>query len=145
MTDSDHFYALQQMYGAGPINRIYAPTIRVTAGAAEIEIEVSERYHHSGGAVHGSVYFKMLDDAAYFAANSLETEVTVLTTSFTTYLTRAVSNGRIRSVGSVDDRTHSQFIAQAVLYDSNGNEIGRGSGVFVRSKMPLAQAKGYGV
>ena len=99
MTDTDHFKALENMYAAGPINQFYQPTITVGEGTAEIEIEVSKKYYHSGEAVHGSVYFKMLDDAAYFAANSLETEVTVLTTSFTTYLTRPVSKGRIRSVG----------------------------------------------
>ena len=145
MTDANHFKALENMYAAGPINRIYAPTIRVFEGTAEIEIEVSEKYYHSGQAVHGSVYFKMLDDAAYFAANSLEAEVTVVTTSFTTYLTRPVSEGRIRSVGRVVHRNNSQFIAEAVLYDSTGTEIGRGNGVFVRSRMPLARARGYGV
>jgi len=144
MSDTDHFKALENMYAAGPINQFYAPTIRVSEGAAEIEIEVSEKYYHSGEAVHGSVYFKMLDDAAYFAANSLETEVTVLTTSFTTYLTRPVSEGRIRSVGRVVNRNNSQFIAEAVLYDASGNEIGRGNGVFVRGPIPLGRAKGYG-
>ena len=145
MTEANHFKALQNMYAAGPINKFYEPTITVSEGTAEIEIEVSEKYYHSGEAVHGSVYFKMLDDAAYFAANSLETEVTVLTTSFTTYLTHPVSEGRIRSVGRVVNRNNSQFIAEAVLYDSKGKEIGRGNGVFVRGRLPLGRAKGYGV
>ena len=145
MSDTDHFRALENMYAAGPINQFYAPTIAVGEGTAEIEIEVSEKYYHSSEAVHGSVYFKMLDDAAYFAANSLEIEVTVLTTSFTTYLTRPVSEGRIRSVGRVVNRNNSQFIAEAVLYDAKGNKIGRGNGVFVRGTIPLGRAKGYGV
>lgn len=86
MTENNHFRALEHMYAAAPINQIYEPILTVSEGAAEIEIELSKQYHHSGGAVHGSVYFKMLDDAAFFAANSYETEVFVLTTSFTTYL-----------------------------------------------------------
>jgi acyl-coenzyme A thioesterase PaaI-like protein len=85
----------------------------------------------------------MLDDAAFFAANSLERDVFVLTTSFTTYLTRPVSSGRLRSVGRVVNRNKSQFIAESVLHDSEGNEIGRGSGVFVRSKIPLGKTRGY--
>jgi hypothetical protein len=36
-----------------------------------------------------------------------------------------------------------QFIAEAVLHDSAGNEIARGSGVFVRSKFPLSEDIGY--
>ena len=85
----------------------------------------------------------MLDDAAFFASNSLEREVFVLTTSFTTYLSKPVSSGALRSVGRVVNRNKSQLIAEAVVYDSKGGEIGRGSGIFVRSNLPLSGAKGY--
>jgi len=145
MTKDPHFVALESLYLAAPITEIYRPTIEVSESEATIEIEVSKRLFHSLGAVHGSVYFKMLDDAAFFAANSLERDVFVLTTSFTTYLTRPVSAGRIRSVGRLVNRNKSQFIAEAVLSDSQGNELGRGSGVFVRSKLLLSEAEGYDV
>ena len=145
MSNDSHFVSLQNMYLAAPINAFYRPTIAVSEGEATIEIEVSEKYFHAFGAVHGSVYFKMLDDAAFFAANSLEREVFVLTTSFTTYLTRPVSSGKIRSVGRVVNRNNTQFIAESVAYDSAGKEIGRGSGVFVRSKLPLGSARTYAV
>ena len=143
MINDPHLIALQNMYLAAPINAFYRPAIQVSHGEATIEIDVSEKFFHSAGAVHGSVYFKMLDDAAFFAANSLEREVFVLTTSFTTYLTRPISSGRLRSVGRVVNRNKSQLIAEAVVSDSEGNEVGRGSGVFVRSKLPLIEAQGY--
>ncbi len=139
----NHYRNLESMYQAAPVNQFYHPTMTVTEGAAVIEIEVSEKHHHAAGAVHGSVYFKMLDDAAFFAANSFETEVFVLTTAFTTYLTRPVSGGIIKAEGKVVSRNKSQFIAEAVLVDENGKEIGRGNGIFVRSKMPLKDAAGY--
>ena len=138
-----HFVALQNMYLEAPINESYGPSIEISDSEAIIEIEVTENLFHSFGAVHGSVYFKMLDDAAFFAANSLERQVLVLTTTFTTYLTRPVSSGILRSLGRVVNRTKSQFIAEAVLYDSEDNEVGRGSGVFVRSKVQLTEARGY--
>ncbi|MCG8684333.1 MAG: PaaI family thioesterase [Desulfobacterales bacterium] len=138
-----HFQALENMYASAPINEIYKPVMAVSKGKAEIEIELSDQFHHSAGAVHGSVYFKMLDDAAFFAANSYEKEVFVLTTSFTTYLTRPVTKGCLKAIGKVVNQNNSQFIAESVVYDSADNEIGRGNGVFVRSKMPLNQAKGY--
>jgi uncharacterized protein (TIGR00369 family) len=143
MTGDPHHVALQNMYLAAPINAFYRPAIAVSDGAATIEIEVSERLFHSAGAVHGSVYFKMLDDAAFFAASSLEREVFLLTTSFTTYLTRPIASGRLRSVGRVVNRTKLQFIAEAVVCDSDGNEVGRGSGVFVRGRLQLDKARGY--
>ncbi len=143
MTKDQHFIALQNMYLAAPISELYHPSIEILDSEATIEIEVTEQFFHAFGALHGSVYFKMLDDAAFFAANSLEREVFVLTTSFTTYLTRPVSSGRIRSVGRLVNRNRSQFIAEAVLYDSEENEIGRGSGIFVRSKLLLKELPGY--
>ena len=82
MTRDPHFQALENMYLSAPINAFYDPRIEVSDAEAIVEIEVSEKLFHSAEAVHGSVYFKMLDDAAFFAASALEREVFVLTTSF---------------------------------------------------------------
>jgi len=143
MKKDKHFIALENMYLAAPINNIYKPRIVVSEGQSEIEIELKESYFHAAGAVHGSVYFKMLDDVAFFAANSLEREVFVLTTSFTIYLTRPVSSGTMRAIGKVVNSTKSQFIAESIGYNSEGKEIARGSGVIVRGKFKLAEAFGY--
>ncbi len=143
MSSEEHYRKLENMYAAAPINNFYRPKIRVSKGEAIIEIEVTEKLHHAADAVHGSVYFKMLDDAAFFAANSLEKEVFVLTTSFTTYLTRPVSTGIMKSIGKVVIQNKTQFIAESIVYDSKGKEIGRGSGVFMRSKQLLSETKGY--
>lgn len=143
MMGSTHFKSLESMYAAAPVNRIYEPTMEVSEGKAVIEIAVSEKYHHSAGGVHGSVYFKMLDDAAFFAANSLEKEFFVLTTSFTTYMTRPVASGRMKAIGKVVNKNNSQFIAESIVFDSKDREIGRGNGIFVRGKLPLIDAAGY--
>ena len=138
-----HFRNLESMYAAAPFNEIFQPVMTVSEGEAVIEIELSEQYHHAAGAVHGSVYFKMLDDAAFFAASSLETDYFVLTTSFTTYLTRPVVDGSMKAIGKVVNRNRTQFIAEAVVYDESDSQIGRGNGIFVRSKGKLSDMAGY--
>lgn len=143
MPNKTHYEKLVSMYAAGPINEIYNPTMMISEGEASIEIDLSEKFHHSAGGVHGSVYFKMLDDAAFFAANSLEEEFFVLTTSFTTYITQPVSSGKMKAQGKVVNKNNSQFIAEAVVFDEEGREIGRGNGIFVRGKFPLIKAAGY--
>jgi uncharacterized protein (TIGR00369 family) len=143
MDADDHYRALERMYLAAPINGIYKPSITVSKERAEIEMAVTETFFHSAGALHGSVYFKMLDDAAFFAANSIVSDYFVLTSSFTTYLTRPVTSGGLKSVGRVANKGKTQIIAEAVVRDLQGREVGRGSGVFVRSKLPLAGAMGY--
>lgn len=143
MSKNIHFTSLENMYLAAPINQIYMPKIAVSDAEAEIEIELSEKYFHSAGAVHGSVYFKMLDDAAFFAANSIEHDVFVLTTSFTMYITRPISSGKLKSVGKVVNQTKSQFIVEAVAYNDKSIEVARGNGVCMRSKIPLLDIDSY--
>ncbi len=143
MDKSEHFKRLENMYAAAPINAFFMPRMSVSEAKAVISIELEDKFFHAAGAVHGSVYFKMLDDAAFFAASSLEQDVFVLTTSFTTYLTRPVSEGQIRAVGRVVNQNSSQFIAEAILYDAHDREIARGNGIFVRSKQLLLETAGY--
>lgn len=143
MDKVEHYRRLESMYQAAPVNEFYKPTMTVSEGEAEITIDVTSKLFHAGQAVHGSVYFKMLDDAAFFAANSLEFEVFVLTTSFTTYLTRPISDGIMRAVGKVVNKNRTQFIAESVVYNAAGKEIARGNGIFVRSKNRLVDTLGY--
>lgn len=143
MNDAEHYRALERMFLAAPINRFYEPAIRVNEGQAEIEIDVAEKHFHSAGAAHGSVYVHLLDFVAFFAANSLDRESFVFTLSFTTYFTRPLTAGRARSTGKVLNQTGRQFLAEAVLYNEDGTEAGRGNGLFVRGKHPLKDAAGY--
>jgi len=143
MDNKQHFRCLENMYQAAPINEFFMPSMIVSDSAAEISMKIDPRFFHAGQAVHGSVYFKMLDDAAFFAANSLEQEVFVLTTSFTTYLTKPISSGSMRAIGKVVNKNRSQFIAESVIFNSKDEEIGRGNGIFVRSKVKLIDVVGY--
>ena len=108
--DQKHFDALETMYLAAPVNKYYQPKIKVSESESEISITLKESMHHSAGAVHGSVYFKLLDDSAFFAANSLENEFFVLTSSFTTYLLKPVIEGKLTAVGKVVSATRSQWM-----------------------------------
>ena len=99
MTKDPHFTALENMYLAAPISDLYHPSIEISDSEATIKIEVSEQFFHSAGGLHGSVYFKLLDDAAFFAANSLERDVFVLTTSFGVFVRSKLMLREIRGYG----------------------------------------------
>ena len=131
------------MYNNAPINQFFNPKIEISIGKAIIKIEISKNFHHSANALHGSVYFKMLDDAAYFAASSYVDDVFMVTTSFTTYFTRPISEGLIYSKGKVVNRTKSQIISESVLFDAKNEEIARGSGIFRKSKIALEKTMGF--
>ena len=128
---------------SAPFVKLTGATVVVKNGEALITLPVRQDFYHAAEAMHGALYFLALDNAAFFAVNSLVEDVFVLTTSFTTYITRPVSSGVVKSIGKVVYRNRSQFIAESILYDSNHEEIARANGVFVRSKIPLMDKIGY--
>jgi uncharacterized protein (TIGR00369 family) len=140
---SDHFGKLQRMYATAPINRFYEPRLEVSDGQAIVSIVVKPEFFHSAGAIHGSVYFKALDDSAFFAANSLVTDVFVLTSSFTSYILRPVTSGVLKATGTVVNRSRSLLLAESVVQDSEGKIVARGSGTFMPSRIALDAEIGY--
>jgi len=131
------------MMHSAPIVKLVGARVSIGAGTAEITVPVDEKLFHAAGSLHGAVYFLALDNAAFFAANSMVEDVFVLTVSFTMYLMRPVSGGTVRAFGRVVNSTRTQFIAESVLYDSEDREIARGSGIFVRSRIRLTPEIGY--
>jgi uncharacterized protein (TIGR00369 family) len=135
---NEHYLKLQRMYAKAPINAFYQPQMVVGEAKAEIVAAITPQMHHSAGGVHGSVYFKLLDDAAFFAANSIETDVFVLTSDFHIRLLRPVSEGNLRANGWVTHAGRRNILARSELRDDKGKLIASGQGCFVRSSMKLS-------
>jgi uncharacterized protein (TIGR00369 family) len=138
-----HFETLIAMYDSAPINQWFRPFRIPEEGRAEIELPVRDDFHHAGRAIHGAVYFKALDDATFFAVQSLVTDSFVLTSSFQLYCLRPVSDGELLARGQVVSRSKRLYIAEGVLFDSRGKEVARGSGTFMPSSLQLGPELGY--
>lgn len=139
-----HYRALEQLYAAAPINQLFDSRLDIpSAGEARISFVVDERHFHAAGAAHGTSYFKMLDDAAFYAANSLVTDRFLLTTQFSLVLTRPLAAGPVVAEGRWVSGQRRVFIAEARLVDAGGEEVARGTGTFMRSRIPLATLPGY--
>jgi uncharacterized protein (TIGR00369 family) len=141
--NQEHYTKLENMMHQAPFMKWNNAKVSITKGESRITLPVREDFFHAAGAMHGALYFTALDNAAFFAANSLVEDVFVLTTSFTTYITRPVSEGTVYSIGRVVNQNRTQFIAESVMYDENDKEIARANGIFVRSKMALTEQIGY--
>jgi uncharacterized protein (TIGR00369 family) len=142
MTEA-HYRKLETMYHFAPHNKFYNPIITISHARADLKIPVQDKFHHTAGAVHGAVYFKALDDTAFFAVNSLVEDVFVLTVSFNIYLTHPISSGEMKASGEVVFSSNNLFIAESILVDSEGRELSRGSGSFVKSRIKLTPEIGY--
>jgi uncharacterized protein (TIGR00369 family) len=143
MSKETHYRKLENMMHSAAMVNLVNARVKVSEGEAEITLPVDKKLFHAAGALHGSMSFLALDNAAFFAVNSLVENVFVLTTSFTIYLTRPVDRGMITARGRVLNQTRTQFIAEAVAYDDLGRVVARGTGTFVRSRKPLDERIGY--
>ena len=138
-----HYQGLERMYHAAPINKLLESTLSVEKGSSTILSTVQPDYFHAAGSMHGCLYFKALDDAAYFAAASRNRSQFLVTTGFTTYITRAVSEGPLTTKGTLISAGKQLLVAEAVMYDHRGREVARGSGTFMPSGKLLAEQPGY--
>lgn len=139
-----HYRALEQLYASAPINNLFDSALKILApGRAEITFQVDERFHHAAGASHGTIYFKMLDDAAFYAANTLVSDRFLLTTGFNLHFTAPIRTGKVTALGRWISGKRRVFVAEANLIDEEGEEIGRGTGTFMRSHIALSGLAGY--
>ena len=139
-----HLRALESLYESAPINALFASTLTLPeAGRSEIVFTVGEDAYHAAGAAHGTLYFKMLDDAAFYAANALVSDRFLLTTAFNLHFTKAMKNGIARAEGRWISGRRRVFVAEARIVDSSGEECARGTGTFLRSHIALSGLAGY--
>ncbi|MBD2843199.1 PaaI family thioesterase [Erythrobacter rubeus] len=139
-----HHRALERLYRSAPINEKFASSLEIVSeGNARIRFNVGEEVYHAAGAAHGTIYFKMLDDAAFYAANTLATDRFLLTTSFNLHFTKPVRAGEVVAEGRWVSGKRRVFVAESRLVDTEGDEIGRGTGTFMRSRIALSSLPGY--
>lgn len=141
-----HYRALESLYLSAPVNELFDSRLEITGrGTSRISFEVDERVFHAAGAAHGTIYFKMLDDAAFYAANSLVSDRFLLTTGFNLHFTAPIRSGRVTAEGRWVSGKRRVFVAEAHLLDEDGEELGRGTGTFMRSQIALSGLPGYKV
>ena len=135
--NDDHLIHMKKMYESAPINEYFKQTLHLKRGSSEIHMLIDPKFYHAAGAVHGAVFFKMLDDAAFFAVNSLIEDAFVVTTQFNIYYFRPLFEGNVIARGKLIHESKSSYHAESWLENEEGKELARGTGTFVKSKLEL--------
>ena len=139
-----HYRALERLYASAPVNAKFASSLHIPGdGRSQLTFTITPEDYHAAGAAHGTIYFKMLDDAAFYAANSLVTDHFLLTTNFNLFFSKPVRAGKVTAEGHWVSGRRRVFVAEARLVDEDGDEIGRGTGTFMRSRMALSSLPGH--
>ncbi len=141
-----HHRALESLYASAPINNLFDSRLEITdSGKARIHFKIDDRHYHAAGAAHGTIYFKMLDDAAFYACNTLSSNHFLLTTAFNMNFTSPVRTGDVIAEGKWVSGKRRVFIGESRLLNSDGEEIARGTGTFMRSHIALSNLDGYNI
>ena len=139
----EHYEKLESMYVDAPFNKLIKSTINIDQGICSIEMKIKKDMHNAMNSMHGAYYFMLLDNAAFFAINSLIEDVSVLTKSFEIDFLKPVKSGKLVAKAKFIEKTMGNYIALAELYDDQKNLIGKGKGIFRRSKHQLKEINNY--
>jgi len=142
--ETAHFRRLEQLYRSAPINGAFDSDIAITGhGEARIRFKVDPAHFHAAGAAHGTLYFKMMDDVAFYACSSTMTDRFLLTTAFNLVFSRPLKGGEVVAEGRWISGRRRVLIGEARLIDESGEEAARGTGTFMRSHIALSSLAGY--
>ena len=132
---------LEKLFLANPDYELRDPGIRISEGEADIVLPLRNEDTGSGGGMHDAVCFSLMNDAAANAVCSLVDSGTALTAEFSVTLTHAVASGELIARGRYVGRAGSNFLADAILTDTEGTELGRGDGVFFEATSSISSPK----
>jgi len=139
-----HLRALESLYRHAAINHLFRSSIEIPEqGLARIRFHIDKTMFHAAGAAHGTLYFKMMDDAAFYACNAMVSDRFLLTTAFNLNFTKPLKAGPVTAEGRWVSGKRRVLVGEARLIDAEGEEAARGTGTFMRSHIPLAGLPGY--
>lgn len=143
---NSHFEGLIRVFHSAPIQDLLkGAAIKLEEGKAEYQLEIKRDYFHAAESLHGAIYFKLLDDSAYFAAATLEREFFLLTKSYQIHFKRPVQENTLLAKGQVLSYSDKEVVAQSTIYNAQGKIVANGEGVFVKSRKLLVELPGYSV
>jgi len=124
------FRDLETAYLEGPGKGLRGVGIRIDKGEADVVLPTTAKDRDPSGGIHDSVCFKVMNDSAAQAVKSLFDDANIKTSEFSVTLTHAKATGDLVARGRYVGRAGGNYLADAMVTDSEGTEVGRGEGVF---------------
>lgn len=145
MNSEGHYRNLERMFYSAPINKELITGAKLIVGnqVAELTLPMKKEFYHAADSLHGALYFKLLDDSAYFAAASAEEEYFLYTKGYQIHFKRPVKGGVLKAKGQLVEQGDREWLAISEIFNENDQLVASGEGIFVRSKLLLKDQLGY--
>lgn len=140
---SEHYKKLENLFLKSSINEILDAKIKITEGATEIHLTKKEFMHNEIEPIHSAYIFMVLESSAFFAANSLIEDVSIVSKSFEILYVRNLESKIYTAKAKFLEKSMGNYIISSELYDEKGNLITKAKGVYRRSKKSLKNIKNY--
>lgn len=130
----EHWEFLEQAFLAGPLNKVFDFGIHVSGAQSDIILAPRENSEITSDV--NSLCLKLLHDSAVLAVLSiLDVEPGgLITESFNAQLSGQTICGELAARGRFINLTGNQYLAESILSDSDRNEIGRASALFLKRR-----------
>jgi len=132
-----HFRHLESLYHAAPSNQLTPAEMVIGDGTAVVTMRVEPNYRQAVGGVHGMLIFKLLDETAFYAANSRVTDVFLTTASMNTHFTSPPHGDVVTATARVLQQGRSTVLVEASVYDADETLVAHATGTFVRTRIAL--------
>ena len=128
------YQQLVQRYLDHPMHEGLTLTLSSNQGTSTLGITIHPGICNLVGTLHGSYYFKCMDDACFFAAISLKKHHFVATATFTHHYIKPASSGVLTAKAKVINQQGSKYICDCMIYNDKDEQCAYGSGLFVAPK-----------
>ena len=132
-----HFERLEHVFLADERHANEDVGVSIREGEADIVIPTDAGDFRPDGTLDTLVCFRMLQDVATLAANSVVRDVFVRPESFNVQYDCMTPVGELAARGRFVGISEGQYLAESVLVDADGREVCRGAGAFVPSGAAL--------
>ena len=129
-----HLDQIISYYKDHPMHKDLEIDVDYTQGKAQVGLTVHKSILNLVGILHGAIYFKLIDDACFFAGLSLNKSNFIATSSMSIHYLKPVSKGRIIADAAVVDQVGKKYVCEAAIQDLNGVKYAFGSGMFIEPK-----------
>ncbi|GAB4397086.1 MAG: hypothetical protein OHK0053_12730 [Microscillaceae bacterium] len=136
-----HTERLKKMYEENAFNQSLAPVMDFPEpGHCEVQAAVNPIFFHGGGIMHGSIIFRLLDDACTFAAWTYVFDKMCVTKSLHIHFQKPVFRGHLRAQGRVQEVNASvnEIYTEGVLLNE-GIEVARCTAIIARISAQFRQ------